>query len=92
MSAPHSRHHAIDIWNPVVHVQWMGDPTADVVAMLKADGWEVDLYEIDAPVNPNASTRERARIVTLQARYDYVPVASRGGRVVAIGHQAPFTR
>lgn len=92
MRGPTSKHHEIDIWNPVVHVQWMGDPTADVVAMLRADNWEVDLYEIDAPVNPNASVRERSRVVTLAVRYDYVPVASRGGRVVAIGHHTPFTR
>lgn len=87
MTAPTSRHHDIDIWNPVVHVRYMGDPVADVVALLEADGWEVDLFD-DSPPNPNASVRERAHIVTLQVRYDYVPIRAKDGRVVRIGYGA----
>lgn len=87
MTSPTSRPHQIDIWNPIVHVKYMGDPVAEVVALLKADGWEVDLFD-DSPPDPNASLRERLHLVTLQARYDYVPIRVKAGRVIRIGNGA----
>ena len=91
MKAPASRHHDLDIWDPIVQLPYLGEPVADVITVLEADGWEIDLYD-DSPIDPNASPRERHRIVTLQARYDYVPVCARKGRVMAIGMSAPFYR
>lgn len=91
MRGPTSKHHDLDLWDPVAQLPYLGEPLADFIALAEADGWTVDLYP-PPPPRPNASTRERAHIVTLQARYDYVPVAHRGGRVVAIGQQAPYYR
>ena len=87
MTGPTSRHHDIDIWNPIVHVRYMGASVDEVVALLKADGLDVDLFD-DSPPNPTASFRERAHIVTLQVRYDYVPIRAKAGRVIRIGNGA----
>lgn len=94
MKGPTSRRHRIDFWCPIVQLPFLGEPVEDVLAAIRADDWDVDLYDDSptVPLGPNASVRERSRIVTLQVRYDYVPVAARGGRVVALGQNAPYYR
>lgn len=86
MTAPCLKPHKLDLWDYVVQLPYLGDPIEGFIALAEADGWEVDLYD-DKPI-----TDPRHGIRTLQARYDYVPVRLRNGRVVAIGHNAPFTR
>ncbi len=88
MTAPTQKHHDLDLWDHVFNMRYLGDPVTEFVAAAEADGWEVDLYD-DSPIDP---ANPRSHIVTLQARYDYVPVRARDGRVVAIGFNAPFQR
>lgn len=82
MSSPHSRHHDLDLWDPIVQLPFLGEPIEDFLAVAKADGWDVDVY----PLAPGDNG-----VRTLQVRYDYVPVRHRNGRVVSIGRQAPFS-
>lgn len=72
--------HSIDLWNPIIQLQFLGDPIAEFVAVAETDGWEVELWGDAAP--------EGSRVRTLTVRYDYVDVCSRNGRVVAIGPSA----
>ncbi len=88
MKGPTSRPHRLDLWDPVVQLPYLGDPAESFLALARSDGWDVDLYD-DTPPDP---ANPRSHVVTLQARYDYVPVRVRAGRVVAIGAQAPFLR
>lgn len=72
--------HTLDLWNPIVQMRFLGDPLAEFVAVAEADGWSVELWGDVGSKGP--------RIHTLQARYDYVDVCSKNGRVVAIGQSA----
>lgn len=88
MSGATSKRHKIDFFNPVEHVKYLGDPADEVIAIIEADGWTVDLYD-DSPID---YTNYRSHIRTLEVRYDEVPIAVRNGRVIAIGSSAPFCR
>ncbi len=86
---PHdSVSHALDLWNPVVQLPYLGAPIAEFLALAEADGWYVDHMD-DSPPD---LTNLRSGIRTLEVRSNELPVRSRGGRVVGIGRGAYAAR
>jgi hypothetical protein len=85
-NSPHDvRPHLFDLWNPVVHLSYLGDPVDEVITLAEADGWAV--WHINEDENSN-DLPLRARIRTLEARPNELPIRSRGGRVVGMGQGA----
>lgn len=83
---PQSKQHKLDLENPLVAMQYLGDPVEQFISLAESDGWTIDRHG-DCRLPPT-NLRERLGIVTMMVRYDEISVRSKNGRIVAIGPSA----